>query len=493
MDTAAIAVPSADPWAVAAFLVYLGLMAGIGLWAARFASQDVGHFFVGGRRMHRFVVALSAVVSGRSAWLLLGVTGLAWTRGASAIWAVAGYTLVEGALFLWYAPRIRRLSDRFDCVTLPDVFAARLGERRVLRLLLVSVILVFMAGYLAAQFVGGGKAFAAGFGMPERTGILVTAGIVVLYTAIGGFLAVSLTDMVQACVMLFALLAVPLIAGTHAGWGTVAATLRGLDPALLDPMALSAGAFLGFTGIGLGSPGNPHILVRYMSIADARQLRWAAGVGTLWNVLMGAGAVVIGMVGRAALPRLEQLPGGDTEMLFPVLAQQHLPPVLFGIVVAAVFAAIMSTADSQLLVAASAVVRDLWQKALGRGGDERALVRLSRFTVGGLVLAALAFGTIADQVVFWLVLFAWAGLGAALGPPSVLMLFWKRTTAAGAIAGIVTGAVTVVVWYFVPPLKGALYELIPAFLLSAVVTVLVSLATRPPDGLEERWRAMFGD
>ncbi|MEX0690662.1 MAG: sodium/proline symporter [Gemmatimonadales bacterium] len=490
MEPAQTALPSADPWAVGTFVLYLAAMAGIGLWAARFSSQGIGQFFVGGRQMHRIVVALSAVVSGRSAWLLLGVTGLAWTRGASAIWAVAGYTIVEAALFLWYAPRLRRLAGAYDCVTVPDVFEARLGGGKPLRLVLVVVILVFMIGYLAAQFVGGGKAFAAGFGLSETNGILLTAGIVLGYTALGGFLAVSFTDVVQAFIMLAALIVVPVVAGSHAGWDVVFRTLGQLDPTLLDPIAITAGAFLGLAGIGLGSPGSPHILVRYMAIADPRQLKTAAVVGTTWNVLMGVGAVMIGLVGRALLPTRDLLPGADTEALFPTLAQMHLPPIAFGVVVAAIFAAIMSTADSQLLVAASAVVRDFWQKVLGRGTDERGLVRLSRWTVAALVVIALVFGSMADRVVFWLVLFAWAGLGAALGPPSILMLFWKRTTAAGAIAGMVTGAVTVVVWYFVPPLKAAVYELIPAFLLSGVVTVMVSLRTRAPDDLDARWSAL---
>jgi Na+/proline symporter len=206
-------------------------------------------------------------------------------------------------------------------------------------------------------------------------------------------------------------------------------------PGLPDPLALSLGAGLGFVGIGLGSPGNPHILVRYMSIASARQLRFAALVGTLWNVLMGAGAVLIGMVGRAYMNDVAMLPLADPENVFPVLAQQHLPAVVFGVVVAAIFAAIMSTADSQLLVAASTVVRDVYEKVVRKGEPlgQRTLVVLSRLVVTALVLVALILGWVADELVFWLVLFAWAGLGAALGPTSILALFWPRTTAGGRV------------------------------------------------------------
>lgn len=495
------AVPPAAPalevsgWAVAAFVGYLGIMIGIGLWSARFSSAGLSEFFLGGRRMNRFVVALSAVVSGRSSWLLLGVTGMAFTRGASALWAVAGYTLVEALLFVFYAPRLRRFSQHYDSITLPDFFADRFRDRGALRIALAAVILLFMVAYVAAQFVGGGKAIGASFGVAPGTGILLTAGIVLGYTVLGGFMAVSLTDTVQAVIMLFALLALPLLAiGDFGGWGAVVAQLQVTDATLPDPLALSFGAFLGFVGIGLGSPGNPHILVRYMSIDDPRQLRFAALVGTVWNVLMGAGAIFIGLVGRAFIASVEALPNADPENLFPVLAQQHLPDVLFGVVVAAIFAAIMSTADSQLLVAASTVVRDVYEKVLRRGRPltQRRLVGLSRVVVTGLVLAALVLGWAADELVFWLVLFAWAGLGAALGPTSILALFWRRTTGAGIFAGLAAGTLTTVVWYFTPALKAALYELIPGFAAGLVATVVVSLVTAPPTGTDEMFRVMDG-
>jgi len=229
-----------------------------------------------------------------------------------------------------------------------------------------------------------------------------------------------------------------------------------------------------------------------MSIRDAAQLRSAAVIGTFWNVVMGAGAVLVGLVGRIYFPSVESLPGADPENLYPVLAQTHLHPVLFGIVVASIFAAIMSTADSQLLVAASAVVRDVYEKVLRR--DEtvspQRLVKMSRWTVLVLVIVALGMGVVAENLVFWLVLFAWAGLGAALGPTSILALYWKRTTRAGVFAGIAVGTITTIVWYLTPALKSRLYELIPAFALGALATVVVSLVTRPPDGVDDLFRDM---
>jgi sodium/proline symporter len=491
--TAAVQV-TANPYAVASFVVYLGIVIGIGVLSARFSSRGVGHFFVGGRKMHRFVVALSAVVSGRSAWLLLGVTGMAFSRGAGAVWAVAGYIIVELFLFLFYARRLRHFAEAYDCVTVPDFYAARFGDRDGrLRTVLITIILIFMVGYVSAQFVGGGKAFAASFGLDPALGVVLTAAIVVVYTSVGGFLAVSLSDTLQACIMIAALVVVPLTAAAdRGGLATALAELQALDPTLVDPFALAVGAGIGFLGIGFGSPGNPHIIVRYMSIADPDQLRFSAVVGTIWNVVMAWGALFIGLIGRAYFPDVAMLPDGDTEQLYPILAQQQLHPVFFGVVVASIFAAIISTADSQLLVAASSVVRDYYEKILHRDREvpQRQLVLYSRVVVGLLVAAALVFGILAEDLVFWLVLFAWAGLGAAIGPTSILALYWRRTTRAGVIAGLVTGTVVTIAWEKTPLLEPLLYELIPAFGAALVVTLLVSAWTRAPANTPELFAAM---
>ena len=482
--------------AVVAFLAYLLLLVLIGLYSTRFSSKGVSEFFVGGRSMNRLVVALSAVVSGRSAWLLLGVTGMAYAMGASALWAVSGYTVAEFVLFLTYARRLRCFSETYDCVTLPDFFAARFGDKDgALRLTLALVILVFMVVYVSSQFVGGGKAMAASFGVTENTGVLITAAIVLGYTMMGGFLAVSLTDTLQAFFMMLGLVVLPFIAISNGGgWGPVMAELRAYDPAFVDPLSLGFGAWLGFVGIGLGSPGNPHILVRYMSIRDPDQLKWAAYVGTSWNVIMGAGAVLVGMAGRVYFPEVGTLLAEDTENLYPMLAQLHLHPVLFGIVVASIFAAIMSTADSQLLVAASAVVRDCYQKVVAKEKEipRTRMVAYSRVMVALLVGVALVLGWLAEEYVFWLVLFAWAGLGAALGPTSILALYWKRVTRAGVFAGLLTGTLVTFLWNGIPALDALIYELIPAFPLATLATVVVSLKTKPPAHADESMRAMKG-
>ena len=481
MQETAHIIVKANPYAILSFVGYLIIIVLIGLFSARFSSAGIGEFFLGGRKMNRFVVALSAVVSGRSAWLLLGVTGMAYIRGASALWACVGYITVELLLFLFLAPALRRQTEALDSITIPDFFEARLNDRSgMLRLVSVTIIFLFMIAYVAAQFKGGGKAFSAGFGLSEAEGLFLTAAIVLAYTMLGGFLAVSLTDMVQAFFMIVALLVLPVVAIVHyGGWSHVAATLQEFHPGFLDPGALSLGALIGFLGIGLGSPGNPHILVRYMSIDDPKQLRVSALVGTAWNVLMAAGAIFIGLVGRAYYPDVSQLPNADRENLYPLLAQAHLHPLLFGIVVASIFAAIMSTADSQLLVASSSIVRDVYQKRLKKNEplSQERLVVLSRAVVVALVGLSIALGYLVADWIFWLVLFAWGGLGASLGPTIILSLFWKKTTRWGVLAGMISGTATTIVWKSTPMLKNLIYELVPAFAVSLLLTIVVSLWT----------------
>ena len=488
MDETQVVSIAVNEYAVIAFVGYLLMLVGIGIYSSRFSSEGISEFFIGGRQMNRFVVALSAVVSGRSAWLLVGVTGMAYSQGASAVWAVVGYVTVELFLFLYYARRLRNFSETYNCITVPDFFAERFNDKNgYLRIALVAVFLIFMVSYVSAQFVAGGKAFASSFGLTQTNGILITAVIIMAYTVLGGFLAVSLTDMFQAIFMIFALVVLPFLAIWEAGGlPTVLSELSSMEMGLVDPLAVGIGGLLGFLGIGLGSPGNPHILSRYMSIDDPKQLRWSAIIGTIWNVVMGWGAIFIGLAGRVYFPEVELLPAADTENLYPALAQQQLHPAIFGVVVASIFAAIMSTADSQLLVAASAVIRDIYDRIIRKGEKiaQKKLVFYSRAVVVGLVAIALVFSLVAQELVFWLVLFAWAGLGASIGPTSILALYWKGTTRKGIFAGLITGTVVTIVWYYIPVLKNNLYELIPAFALSLLATWLVSRYTSPPPNVE---------
>ena len=482
-ETLEIAV-TADPYAIISFAGYLLVILLIGLASVHFSSKGINEFFLGGRRMNRFVVALSAVVSGRSAWLLLGVSGMAYVRGVSAIWACVGYIAVELALFIFVAPRLRIQTQELDAVTIPDYLELRLKDSsHLIRIVSVLIIVIFMMAYVAAQFKAGGKAFFAGFGMDPTCGLLLTAGIVLIYTFLGGFLAVSLTDMVQAVFMLIALVVLPAVAIIHfGGLSFVIDALNRYQPSHFDLMALGFGVWLGYMGIGLGSPGNPHILVRYMSIDDPKHLKVSAVIATLWNIILALGAVAVGVVGKAYFPVVDNLPNGDAEAVFPILAQHHLHPVLFGLVTAAIFAAIMSTADSQILVASSSLVRDIYQKFLKKNQSipQNTLVKLSRWMILFVVGGAVMLGYTASEWVFWLVLFAWAGLGASFGPTIFLALFWKRTTKWGVLAGLISGTLVTIFWKSSELLTDIVYELVPAFIVSLLMTIGISLIGKKP-------------
>ncbi len=470
---------------VVGFIVYLATLVAIGIFSARKSSKGVGEYFLAGRNLNKFVVAVSAVASGRSAWLLLGLVGIAYAKGIAAIWAAAGYIFVECLMFFFLAPKLRKITEENGDITIPDFYASQLGDKNgMLRGLLVFVIAIFMVAYVSAQFVAGGKAFFSSFEINQTTGVILTAIIILIYTLLGGFVAVSKTDLVQAFFMLLALVFVPVFAiANFGGWNEISQAVLQSDTAFFDLEAVTWGVMLGYLGIGLGSPGNPHILVRYMSIKEPSELRFVAFIGTFWNIILGLGAVLAGFAARAYFPDVATLPAGDAEQAFPHLAEFLLHPLLFGFIIAAIFSAIMSSADSQLLVAASAIIRDLYQKLISKDEelDEQKLVIYSRITVLVLVLLALLFGFFASDLVFWLVLFAWGGLGATIGSTILPVLFWKGTTKAGVIAGILTGGALVFLWKLVPFFKENIwniYELIPAFLASIVVTILVSLVTQ---------------
>lgn len=485
-----------NPWIIVAFVLYLGLMITIGIISTRFSSAGVCEYYLGGRKMKSLVVALSAVTAGRSSWLIIGFSGMAYTRGLSALWAVIGYILMELFLCVYPGRRLRLFTGRKENLTIPDYLESRFDDRsHVIRSVSLIPILIFMVSYVAAQFTAGGKALSASFGLTQASGVLITAVIVVFYTVLGGFLAICLTDVFQAFFMLFSLVAVPVMAIIHlGGLGEVIALLQGFSPASLDPFAISVGAFLSFIGIGLGSPGNPHILNKYMSIEDPKKLRITAFISTFWNVIMAWGALYLGLAGRAIYNDLAQLPNKDPENIFPLLASQHLHPFVFGLSIAAIFAAIMSTADSQLLVASSVLVRDIYQKILAKGKEmqQKTLVFWSRIVTLLVALTALIIGITAKKLVFYLVLFAWGGLGAAFGPIIILSLYWKRITRWGAVAGILTGTVVEVAWYFIPRLKAIVSEWLPATILAALAVVTVSLLTRPPENVGEMMEIMKG-
>jgi len=468
-----------NPLAMGVFLATLLLPILVGLFAMR-RTRTQSDFLLGGRAMGRLVVALSAVASGRSSWLVLGVSGMAYMRGTGAVWAVAGYTLAELFQFVFIGRPLRAAAGRYDSLTLLDYFESRFDDRRhLIRATGAVIIGIFLTAYVAAQFNAGAKALSTALDLPLLAALAASGVLVLVYMVLGGFVAVAYNDVVRAFIMIIGLVALPAL-GLYeiGGLGALLATLQQLHPAHVDPFSIGAGALLGFLGIGLGSPGQPHVVVRYMSVADPARLRSAAVIGTVWNVVLGWGAVFIGLVARVQVGDPAALPGGDPEMAFLVLSTREFGPIMYGLLVGGIFAAILSTVDSQLLVVASTAVRDVYEKILmaGRPLDPRRALALNRIVVVAAGIVALVFAYAAQDLVFWLVLFAWGGLGAALGPALILSLAWPRTTRAGVVAGMITGAVTTIVWkqWFSAPT--GIYELLVAFPAAMIAIAVVSLA-----------------
>lgn len=472
-----------NPLALAVFLLTLLFPVGIGLLAL-LRTRNQSDFFIGGRSMNAFVVGLSAVSSGRSSWLVLGMSGMAYVSGVGAIWAIAGYTMVEAWQFIYLGRKLRSETQRMDAITLLDYFEARYNDKtRLLRIAGVIIIGIFITAYVAAQFNAGAKSLSTALDISLPLSLGISGLLIMVYMVLGGYVAVAYNDVVRAVIMMVGLVVLPVIGIVQVGGLRILnEMLHQLSPAYLDPFSLGAGVIIGFLGIGLGSPGQPHIVVRYMSIKDPAKLKYSALFGTFWNVVLGLGALCIGLVGRILVPDVNAMPGSDPEMIYLVLSSNYFGPVLYGLLVGGVFAAILSTADSQLLVVASTFARDLYEKVLAskRQIDEKEKLRLSRIVVILAGFLALFLAYLAQDLVFWLVLFAWGGLGASFGPALILSLFWKGTTRQGIFAGMITGTLTTLTWWLWLKEPTGIYELIPAFALSMLVTVLVSLVSGKP-------------
>ena len=471
-----------DNWLIAAtFIVYVLFMLYLGL-RARLRLHDIKDYLLAGRGIGSWVAALSAGASDMSGWLLLGLPGYAYLAGLEAGWLVLGLALGTYANWHLVAPRLRVATENAgDSLTIPayleNHFADRTGALRITAALL---ILVFFLFYTSSGLVAAGKLFEEVFGLSYLGSVAAGTLVIIIYTLLGGFLAVSWTDLAQGLLMAAALVAVPLM--VVALQGGPDATLTGLQtshPDLLDPLTSAAGEPLGLITIlslmawGLGYVGQPHILARFMAIKSTDLIPKARRIAIGWSLIGMLGATAVGMAGIGWLqPALE---GADSEKVFILLASQLFHPLVAGLLLAAILAAIMSTADSQLLVAASALSEDLYRGIFGRAADDRKMIIVARIAV--VVIAALAFGlaTNPESKVLDLVAYAWAGFGAAFGPVILLSLYWPRMSRAAALAGMITGGLCVWGW---KTLEGGwfdLYELLPAFLASLLVSLVVGL------------------
>lgn len=471
------------PLAFLIFILTLFLPILIGFLTLR-RTKNQSDFFIGGRMMDKFVVALSAVSSGRSSWLVLGVSGMAYTLGVGAVWAVVGYITVEMFQFIYIGRKLRQATEAYQSLTLLDYFESQFNDKQQLIRLVGSVIItIFIVAYVAAQFNAGAKSLSTALDVPFLPALLISAFLILVYMVMGGYIAVAYNDVVRAIILIIGLVIFPAYGlAKVGGLSALLQTLAQLNPASIDPLSLGWGAIIGFIGIGLGSPGQPHIVVRYMSINDEDKLRLSAIIGTFWNVVLGWGAVFIGLLGRYFVPSVDKLPNQDPEMIYLVLSSKFFGPLLYGLIIGGIFAAILSTADSQLLVVASTFVRDLYEKILKKSVviSEKTKLKLSRWVVFFSGLLAVILAWVAQDLVFWLVLFAWGGLGAAFGTALIFSLYWSRTTRAGIVAGMVTGTVVTIVWKLFLKTSTGLYELIPAFALACLAIWAVSLFTRAP-------------
>jgi sodium/proline symporter len=449
-------------------IVYNALLIGVGLWA-RGRNRSVADFYLAGRGLGPWIAAISASASSSSAWTLLGVSGAAYAWGLPALWlfpATVGGFLIN---WLWVAPRLQKLAVAEGAVTLSAVIApARLGRSRRVILRTAAVIIVFcFIFYVASQFEAAGKAFESTFALSKETSILIGAGIVLAYTLLGGFWAVSVTDSVQGMLMFAAAIVLPAAALLAVGgFDALLVGLNGIDSGgsptgLLTPVMAFLFVF-GILGIGIGYPGQPHVVNRFMALKDHRSLRQGRIIALTWAVLVYAGMLTLGFTARVMLADL-----GDSEQVLFRMAGDLLPPVAAGVMLAAVLSAIMSTADSQLLVAASAISYD-WHLA---DGEADSGLSKSRTTVVVVLVLATILALVWRADIFSRVLFAWSSLGAAFGPILIMRLTGKSVSAQGTIAAMLTGFGLTVLISWLPDTPGDFAERIVPFFFALVIAI----------------------
>ncbi len=461
------------------FIVYLVGMLAIGLFAYRM-TNDLSDYILGGRSLGPGVAALSAGASDMSGWLLLGLPGAMFAAGMNQIWIAIGLSV--GAWLNWQlvAPRLRVYTEQAgNALTLPDFLENRFADdTRLLRVLSAVVILLFFTFYTSSGLVAGAKLFEASFGMSYTAALWIGAAVIISYTFLGGFLAVSWTDFVQGILMFLALIIVPVVTMQEVGgWSEVTAAAAAKGPGLLD--AFHEMTLLGIISLaawGLGYFGQPHILARFMALRNVSDVPMARLIGMGWMVAGLFGAVFTGFIAIAYFG-----PEGieDPEKVFILLSQVLFNPLVSGILLAAILAAVMSTIDSQLLVSSSAITEDFYKQILRKEASEKELVWIGRLSVLIIALIATLLATDRDSSVLSLVSYAWAGFGAAFGPIILLSLMWRGLSRNGALFGMIAGAVTVVVWKAQTGGLFDVYEILPGFIVCGVVAIVVSLYGKP--------------
>ncbi|MBL4910396.1 MAG: sodium/proline symporter PutP [Alteromonadaceae bacterium] len=463
--------------------LYFIVMLGIGLYAYRKSTSDVSGYMLGGRSLSPSVAALSAGASDMSGWMLMGLPGAMYLTGLSSLWIAFG--LVNGAFlnYLIVAPRLRTYTEvANDSITLPDFFENRFHDKsHLLRVVSSLVIVVFFTLYTSSGIVAGGKLFESSFGLTYELGLYITAGVVVAYTLFGGFLAVSLTDFVQGCIMFIALVLVPVVVIQQVGGiSEMTKTVAAINPDLLNIFnGVSLLSILSAMAWGLGYFGQPHIIVRFMAVRSVKDMPTARRIGMSWMIVTLIGATATGFAGIAYVAKTG-LKIEDAETIFIVLSQLLFSPLIAGFLLAAILAAIMSTISSQLLVTSSSLTGDFYKTFLHQEASEKQLVFVGRVSVFLVALVAIFLAYDRNSTILTLVSNAWAGFGAAFGPVVIASLYWKKMNRNGALAGMVIGALTVLIWIYAPfTINGqapsaVMYEIVPGFILCSLAIYLVS-------------------
>ena len=465
---------------VTVLIVYLGILAGLAIWSRR-ETHTLSGYYLAGKKLPYWVVAFSTNATGESGWLLLGLSGMGYLVGAQAYWVVVGEMIGIGIAWWVVARRLKRLSDDADAITVPDVLAAKFEDHwHLIRGVAVLIILIMVTTYVTAQMVASGKAFNGYLGMDYKTGVVVGAIFIIGYTFIGGYKAVSYTDVVQGVLMLAGLIAVPIAAVMAAGgWSGVTETLNAEDPGLMNMFVAPEGgrpawiAIVSFMAIGLPFIGVPQLLTRFMSARDDVEIKKARVVSIVVLFIFLMGAVTAGIAGRALFPGLD-----DAEAIFPKLSTELFHPIIAGMLLVVVLSAIMSTVDSLLLLSSSAVVRDAYQKMIGTDRDEDSLAFQGKILTVVIGVLAVLGGIQQPRVIFDFVLASWSGLGAAFGPVVIFILYYKRITWAGVLAGMIAGFGVNVIWLvFFKADYHNFYEAIPGFAAGLLFTWLISRMT----------------
>ncbi|MCY8402720.1 sodium/proline symporter PutP [Bacillus sonorensis] len=469
--------------------IYMAGMLLIGYFAYR-RTSNLTDYMLGGRNLGPAVTALSAGASDMSGWLLMGLPGAMFLNGLSSGWIVIGLTIGAYLNWVYVAPRLRTYTEAAgNSITIPDYFENRFKDgSRVLRMTSALVILIFFTFYTSSGMVAGGELFKTAFHLDYRIGIWLTAGVVILYTLFGGFLAVSWTDFVQGTIMFIALIVMPLVVFIQLGGvGPAFSEIRSVDPELLQPFkGTTVIGIISLLAWGLGYFGQPHIIVRFMAISSVKEMKSARRIGMGWMIFSIYGAMLTGLVGIAYVS-VNHLPLKNAETVFIVLSDLLFPSVITGFLLAAILAAVMSTISSQLLVTSSALTEDFYKAFIRKDASDRELVLVGRLAVLAISLIALIMALHPNETILNLVGYAWAGFGAAFGPVVLLSLYWKRMTKWGALSGMLAGALTVIAWEQVEAFR-PVYEIIPGFIVCTAVIIVVSLLTKkPPAEIEDEF------